>query len=335
MRRRAAEDGVSGEEDGWRGARIGAETRDRQTRAMRAIAADVDIGEPRMPRVVIAFLALTIVATVIEFSSFGASPTTSELSQAGGAGIGAVATGAWWKLLVSNLLHGNIPHLLTNAFVIFLTGRWLEHLAGRTLVLATIGWSAVASGIGSLIIDTPSVGIGASGVAFALVGCAIGIDPKARTATGLIARQLGIVNVVLTFVVPGISIGGHLGGLAAGLAVGFLGWGRTTSEAHPAGRARRPMAVGLAIASLVPIVVLGVGPSVLPGEAEGFRSSTTAWLLQRQLSGTTLSSGTKIDEAQCEAGDDVLTYECDTDGDQGTVRFSTRDDQWGLRIGSR
>jgi membrane associated rhomboid family serine protease len=298
---------------------------------MRRIPAAVDLGEPGTPRVVIGFLALAIIATVIEFATFGASPTTSELSQSGGVGIGAIATGAWWKLLVSNLLHGNLPHVFMNAFVIFLTGRWLEHLAGPMLVLATIGWSAVASGVGSLVIDTPSVSIGASGVAFGLVGCAIAVDPRARTATGLIARQLGIVNLVLTFIIPGISIGGHLGGLAAGLAVGFLGWSRTTSEAHPAGRARRPVTIGLAAASLVPIAVLGIGPSALPGEAIGFRGDVTSWLLQRQLSGTTLSSGTKIDHASCEAGSDELTFDCDTDGNQVTVQFSTRDDQWGLR----
>ncbi len=331
MRVRAAEDGVNGEEDGWHGARIGAESRDRARRAMTQIDAAVDIGEPGPPRVVIAFLALAIVATVIEFATFGASPSVSELSQSGGAGIGVVATGAWWKLLVSNVLHGNIPHLLMNAFIIFLTGRWLEHLAGSTIVLATIGWSAVFAGIGSLLVDTPSVAIGASGVAFGIIGCAIGIDPRARTATGVMARQLGVVNVVLTFLIPGISIGGHLGGLAAGLAVGYFGWSRTTSDAHPAGRARRPVAAALAAASLAPIALLAVGPSVLPNEARGFRTDTTAWLLGRQLSGTTLSNDRNIDDASCEPGEDELTYACELDGDASSVRFSTRDDQWGLR----
>jgi hypothetical protein len=244
-----------------------------------------------------------------------------------------VATGAWWKLLVSNVLHGNIPHLLMNAFIIFLTGRWLEHLAGSTIVLATIGWSAVGAGVGSLVVDTPSVAIGASGVAFGIIGCAIGIDPRGRTATGVLARQLGVVNVILTFVIPGISIGGHLGGLAAGLVVGFACWSRTTSQAHPAGRARRPVAVALAAASLAPIVLLAVGPSALPNGARGFRGDATAWLLERQLSGTTLSSGLEITEASCEPGIDELTFECDLDdGRAGSVRFSTRDDQWGLRL---
>ena len=67
MRVRAADDGVNGEADGWRGARIGAESRDRARRAMHKVQADVDIGEPGPPRVVIGFLIVAIVATVIEF----------------------------------------------------------------------------------------------------------------------------------------------------------------------------------------------------------------------------------------------------------------------------
>ncbi len=330
MRTRAADDGVNGVDDGWRGARIGAETRDRARRALLRIPAEVDIGEPGPPRVVIAFLVLVVIATVIEFATFSASPTASELSRAGGAGIGAIATGAWWKLLVSNVLHGSIAHLLMNTFVIYLTGRWLEHLAGATIVLATITWSAVAASLGSLVVDTPNVAIGASGVAFGIVGCAIGIDPRAKTATGIIARQLGIVNVILTFVIPGISIGGHLGGLVAGLVVGRVAWLHTPGEAHPIGRARRPIAIGLIAGSLAPIALFAVGPSVLPGEARGVRGDVTAWLLERQLSGSTLTNGLEIKDAECEPTVDLLEYECSADDRQTRVRFSNRDDQWSL-----
>jgi len=327
MRTRATD---CGPHDGWRGARIGAETRDRRRRAAHHIPAEVDLGEPNPPRVVILFLVATIVATVIEFATFGASPTPSELSRAGGAGIGVVATGAWWKLLVSNLLHGGLLHVAMNVFVIYLTGRWLEHLVGRTVVLATITWSAVAAGIGSLLVDVPTVSIGASGVAFGLVGCAIAVDPRARTATGLIARQLGIFNVIGTFLIPGISIGGHLGGLAAGLAVGALAWSRTTDEQHPAGRVRPGAARALVATSLVPIAVLAIGPALFPDEARDSRGATTAWLLERQLSGAELSSGTTIDEASCEPTADLLRYRCDVDGDDALVTFSRRDDQWTL-----
>jgi membrane associated rhomboid family serine protease len=329
MRTRATDSGV---EDGWLGARIGAVTRDRERRVATRIGAAIDIGEPGPPKVTIAFLVVTVLATIAQFSAFGASPDVSELSRAGGAGIGVVATGAWWKLLVSNVLHGGIVHLLMNVFVIYLTGRWLEHLVGRTVVGATIAWAALASGVGSLIVDTPSVSIGASGVAFALVGCAVAVDPRAQTATGVIARQLAIVNVIITFIVPGISIGGHLFGLAAGLLVGWITWDRTPRDDHPAGRVRRGRPALLVAASLPLVVLYAVGPTMLPNEAAGARGATTAWLLERQLSGSSLSSGRDVDDAVCEPTDDLLVYECRLDDRTNVVvRFSERDDQWSMR----
>jgi membrane associated rhomboid family serine protease len=319
-------------EDGWRGARIGAETRDRDRRAARHIPAAIDLGEPELPRVTIAFLLVTLLVTAIEFATFGTSPSTSELSRSGGAGIGLIATGAWWKLLTSNLLHANLVHIAMNAFVIYLTGRWLEHLVGGRIVAAAIAWSMLASGVGALLVDVPTVSIGASGVAFGLVGCAMAADPRARTATGVIARQLAIFNIVATFLVPGISIGGHFGGFAAGLAVGAICWRRTPDDAqHPVGTARRIAAPVLFAAALPFALVMAIGPSVLPNEAEGTRSAMTARLLQRQLSGAELTSGLKIDEASCTGLDDVLDYGCSLDGKPALVRFSQRDDQWSLR----
>ncbi len=329
MRAKATDSGV---EDGWRGARIGAETRDRAHRAATRIDAQIDIGEAGTPRVTIAFLVLTIAATALEFAAFGTSPSTSELSRAGGAGIGVIATGAWWKLLVSNLLHANVMHVVMNAFVIFLTGRWLEHLVGRGIVVATILWSAVLAGAGSLLVDAPSVSIGASGVAFGLVGCAVGADPRARTATGVIARQLAVVNIVITFVAPGISIGGHLGGLLAGLVVGFACWDRSAvDDQHPAGRARRGFASVLVAVSLLPIAALAIGPRPVDAGADA-RARLTARLLSRQLAGSELTGGMKIDAASCQPGSDLLTYECDVDGQHAFVTFRTSDDQWTLQL---
>ncbi len=64
---------------------------------------------------------------------------------------------------------------------------------------------------------------GASGVAFGLVGCAIAgmvirKIPIMRTNLG----GLLIINLVITFAIPGISIGGHIGGLIAGFLCGLV-----------------------------------------------------------------------------------------------------------------
>lgn len=327
MRARATDAGV---EDGWRGARIGAERRQRLRHEASRLDVEVDIGEPEVPRVVLAFLVLTVLVTLAEFSRFGVSPGVEELARAGGSSIGAVATGAWWKLLVANLLHGNIVHLLMNAFVIYLMGRWLEHLVGGLLIAATIAWSALLASAGSLLLDSASVTIGASGVAFGLVGCAFAIDPRGRTAVGSIARPLLIANVIITFVVPGISIGGHLGGLAAGALVGWIGWDRRIDEQHLAGRPRRAVSGGMLTASLLPIALLAIGPRVLPGEAQALRGRVVAPLLARQLSGAELTGGLSIDEARCTPTEDPQRYTCTIDGKQAAVRFADGTDQWSL-----
>jgi hypothetical protein len=148
----------------------------------------------------------------------------------------------------------------------------------------------------------------------------------------MMARQLFLLNIILTFLIPGIAIGGHLGGLVAGLLVGWLCWDRTRTEEHPAGRPRRVPTLVAVVAAVPLMLLLAIGPRVLPDEAAGLRGSVTAPLLARQLSGAELTSGRKIDEASCRRTDDPLEYRCTVDGDEASVRFRRRDDQWGLAI---
>lgn len=322
-------------DDAREGSQIEARPQQEQSSAPSRQGAEVDVGEPDRAIVILVFLGLVGLLTFVEFSRFGGSPTASELARSGGAGIGTLATGSWWKLIVSNFLHSGPIHLALNVFVIYLTGRWLEHLAGRLIVIATITWSIVLASVGSLLIDAPTVAIGASGVAFGLVGCAIAIDPRARTTLGEVARQLAIVNVVLTFVVPGISIGGHLGGLAAGLIVGTITWQRAGAEESQIGSPRAFAATLTMVLSAFPLLVMAVGPQLFPSNAYAFRSNAMAHLLGRQLSGSKLSNGLEINSASCQATDHVLHYQCKVNDLPALVTFSRRDDQWSMRMASK
>ena len=60
-------------------------------------------------------------------------------------------------------------------------------------------------------------------MAFGLVGCAVAgmvirKIPVMRTNLG----GLLLINLVITFAIPGISIGGHIGGLVAGFLCGLV-----------------------------------------------------------------------------------------------------------------
>ncbi|MCW2971864.1 MAG: protease, partial [Thermoleophilia bacterium] len=175
--------------------------------------------------------------------------------------------------------HGSISHVAVNAFIIYLAGRWAERLAGRGLMVAVIAWSIIGTSLGALLLDPRVVSVGASGVAFGILGCALVIDPKARTLAGTIARTFAIINIVSTFLVPGISVGGHLGGLAAGALVAILGWSRTPTDDQPLGAPRRvavPVVAGLGVAALIALALFDV---VAPGTAAQWGEATALWFV--------------------------------------------------------
>jgi membrane associated rhomboid family serine protease len=60
------------------------------------------------------------------------------------------------------------------------------------------------------------VTVGASGAIFGILGAAIVLERQRTYVLGGSAITLLVVNLAFTFAVPGISIGGHLGGLAGG-----------------------------------------------------------------------------------------------------------------------
>jgi membrane associated rhomboid family serine protease len=129
----------------------------------------------------------------------------------------AVAAGDWWRLLTSGFMHAGLAHLLFNMFSLYILGGLLEPAVGR-LRFAIIYFVALLCGsLGVLLVSPNEVTVGASGAIFGLMGAAIvvlrhrGIDVM---ASGL-PFWLGL-NLVLTFGVSGISIGGHIGGLIGG-----------------------------------------------------------------------------------------------------------------------
>jgi membrane associated rhomboid family serine protease len=133
----------------------------------------------------------------------------------------AVANGDWWRLITAAFLHYGILHLGMNMLVLWFIGPALEQYFGHWRYLLVYVASGLAGSAGVLFLaahfpsqDAPTVG--ASGAIFGIMGAAVVLEARRIWVFGGQAMGLVVINLAITFLIPGISKGGHLGGLIGG-----------------------------------------------------------------------------------------------------------------------
>jgi membrane associated rhomboid family serine protease len=183
-----------------------------------------------------ALIVINVAAFVAELVGGGAASFEGggKLIQNAGLNGPAVADGEVWRIVTAGFLHAGPLHIALNMFALFILGTLLEPAIGTPRFLAVYFVSLLAGSFGALLLDPHETTVGASGAIFGLMSAAF-IIARHRGLEQL-ASQIGfyvILNLVFTFGVPGISVGGHLGGLIGGGLAALL---ITYSER----RARRP-----------------------------------------------------------------------------------------------
>jgi membrane associated rhomboid family serine protease len=179
----------------------------------------------------------------------------------GGPAIG-VGDGDWWRLITSTFLHGSIIHLGFNMLMLWWIGSPIEAAIGRGRYLMLYLVSGLAGSAGALLLTEPNrATVGASGAIFGLLGAALVFERQRNYVLGGSALSIIVLNLVLSFAVPGISIGGHLGGLIGGALCGLAlsRFGRTHAIYG------RPGVVG--VAGVVAVGVLAVALSYIRVES--------------------------------------------------------------------
>lgn len=130
-----------------------------------------------------------------------------------------VANGEWWRLLSAAFLHLGILHLGVNMLGLFFGGRILELVIGRWRFLLLYLAAGIAGSAGALYVTPDAVTVGASGAIFGVFGALLALERSGTIQTGGQILMLIVINLLFTFTVSGISIGGHIGGLIAGIVV--------------------------------------------------------------------------------------------------------------------
>jgi membrane associated rhomboid family serine protease len=172
-----------------------------------------------------------------------------------------VSQGEYWRLVTGGFLHAANPlHLLFNMYILYWMGQMLEPALGHVRFLALYFTSLLAGAFGALLLSPANQGtVGASGAVFGLMGAAFvmqqarGIDPW-RSGLGPVIA----FNLVLSFLIPNVSIGGHIGGLVAGVLVALA------LERLPAVQRSQ----GLAVAGCVVLAAVAVVGAIAVADAK-------------------------------------------------------------------
>jgi membrane associated rhomboid family serine protease len=175
------------------------------------------------PYVTYALMAINVAVFVIDLT-LGATPMDGggELWLRGFLWGPAIVAGEWWRIVTSGFLHYGILHLGMNMFVLWRIGPQIEKLLGHVQYLALYLAALAAGALGALVLSPDAATVGASGAIFGLLGAAAAYQVSNKI--NLWQSGLGgliLINLAISLV-PGVSLGGHLGGIVAGGAVGWL-----------------------------------------------------------------------------------------------------------------
>jgi membrane associated rhomboid family serine protease len=207
------------------------------------------------PYATYALIALNVIVFIAEIGGGGGAASLE------GGGQLIADGGEWYRIVTSGFLHAGPLHLFLNMFVLYILGTLLEEGIGTVRMVGIYFVSLLAGSFGALLLDPDQLTVGASGAVYGIMA-----------ATFLVARQRGVeqlasqiglwvvLNLAFTFAVPGISIGGHIGGLLGGAAAAAV---------IIAGERRGSGAPGLEALGLLLIGAVAVGGAFLAAASSG------------------------------------------------------------------
>ena len=209
-----------------------------------------------------AIVAICVAAYIAELVAGGANPLNGggRLITDGGIYAAPVADGEYYRIVTYAFLHAGLLHIGFNMFALFVIGSLLEPVIGTVRFAGIYLVSILGGALGSLVVDPNVVTVGASGGVFGIMVAAF-LIARDRGMDEL-ASQVGffvVINLVLTFTVSGISVGGHVGGIIGGGLATLLILGIDRS------RASNPKAIE--VAAMILVGALAIAGAVIVADA--------------------------------------------------------------------
>ncbi len=137
---------------------------------------------------------------------------------------GLIKNGSPFRLVASIFLHIGILHLIMNIWALTLLGKQTENFYGHLKTFIIFIFSGVIGNLLSVILmDERTISAGASGAIFGLMGAILYFAINQRTYMGQALKKeilpVIIINLLFGFLLTGINMYAHVGGLIGGILI--------------------------------------------------------------------------------------------------------------------
>ena len=237
---------------------------------------------------VVTYAVLGIIGVMLMMqASFGGIQSDTTVVRLGALSPTLVRAGEWWRLASCTFLHGSVPHVIMNGWVLLVLGSFAERIIGSWRYALLYCVSALAGSVASYYrLDPAGLSVGASG---ALWGCLGAHAVLAYRSDGLLpeamipgARRAALMNLGLNVFVsfmPRVDWAAHFGGGIAGALLTFLVLRRglpRLRDVDPRGAAppdRRPPYIVPAALVMGALMLGGLATAVVKGRVWELRDA--------------------------------------------------------------
>ena len=133
--------------------------------------------------------------------------------------------GEYYRLLTAMFVHFGWTHLFFNVAGMFIFGTRIERYYGSGAFLAIYFVSGLSASVASLLL-TQGFSAGASGAVYGLLGAAFVYTAYTKRLMDVINNHITLIYIIMGlgmgFIMPNIDYFGHIGGLLAGILLGYI-----------------------------------------------------------------------------------------------------------------
>lgn len=132
-----------------------------------------------------------------------------------------VYEGAYWQLFTAIFIHADLLHLFGNMLFLLIFGLRAEELFSTTEYFLIYLLSGLTGNLLTLLLGPQLVSVGASGAIFGMFG-AVAIYVRRAIGQSILSALMYAFFLLMISWGPNVNFLAHLGGLVAGLLIGYL-----------------------------------------------------------------------------------------------------------------